>query len=147
MSANARGVVTRCEHCGSVTSEREICVDRGMTQALWKVFKWCKEKGVYEFETKDVIHLYSKTQYARFGDWVYFGGLVYKKQKAHYGLNMERCEEFFANKYAIPLRGWKNSVTGEFKPEERFFARSVPKLATFLDADGYYMANYRESHT
>ena len=68
---------------------------------------------------------------------------MYKKQKAHYGLNIERVEEFLKNKYAIPIRGWKNPVTNEFTPEERHLARDIPSLMSMLNEDGYYQVNYR----
>lgn len=140
---NTNGDIVRCEHCGSIVSDREIVLDRTMVGAMWKVFKWCKETGRHEFETHDVAHLFSKTQYARFGDNIYFGGIIYKHSKAHYGMNMERAEEFFANKYEVPRSVWKNPVTGETKKTEPITIRDVPKLSQLLDEDGYYVANYR----
>lgn len=147
MSKNARGEIKHCESCGSIVSEREISLYRGLVDSLWKVFKWCKENNIHEFETKKVRHLLGQINYARFGDWVMFGGLVYKKEKAHYGLNMERCEEFFKNRYAIPMRVWKNPVTGEIRPEEKHFSRDIPSLVKLLDVDGYYIANYRDNES
>ena len=109
-----------CEKCGQCTSEREIALYRGLVTALWRVYKWCRQKGVHEFIRKDVKHLFTnENDTARFGDWVLFGGLVYKKGKGHYGLNLERCNDFFSGELAIPTRLWKNPVTGEIKKEIR----------------------------
>ena len=137
------GQIDRCPHCHSIVSEREIALDRTMVSAMWKVFVWCKEKGVHEFQTRDVIHLFSKTQYARFGDTIYFGGIVYKHSKAHYGINMERAEEFFKNRYAVPRSIWKNPVTKEIRKTEDIVLRQVPHLSQLIDEDGYYVSNYK----
>lgn len=140
------GQIETCPHCGSIVSERKIVLDRTMVSAMWRVFKWCKEKNVHEFYTRDVAHLFSKTQYARFGDTIYFGGIVYKHAKAHYGLNMERAEAFFRNQLAVSRSIWKNSVTKAItKPEELIVMSQIPKLMTLMNDDGEYIANYRSS--
>lgn len=131
-----------CGHKHRV-SERAIAISTSHVKALWSVYKWCREKGIHEFETRDVKHLWDKTQYATFGDLVYFGGLVYKNQKAHYGLNMERCHEFFRNELGIAERVWKNPITREVRPEGHILCRQVPHIMAFLDADGYYVVEYR----
>lgn len=145
MSTTTNGQIETCEHCGSIVSEREIVLDRTMVSAMWKVFKWCKEKGIHEFHTRDVIHLFSKTQYARFGDTIYFGGIVYKHAKAHYGMNMERAQEFFKNHYSVPRSVWKNPVTQAIRHTEPIVMSQVPKLQKLLNEDGYYVTNYRSS--
>lgn len=135
----------RCEHCGSITSEREIALYRGLVIALWRVYKWAEQKNVHEFSRKDIKHLFvNENDTARFGDWVMFGGLVYKLKKAKYGLNMERCDKFFKDQYAIPTKIYKNPITGELRQEDIRTMRQIPTIMTMLNADGEYVARYRE---
>lgn len=132
-----------CPHCGQSINERQIGLFKGMVESLWQVYCWCVEKNRHEFERKDVKHLFSSENItARFGDWVFFGGLVYKHGKGHYGLNMERCEAFFGNKLAIPTLITKHPITKEIERYEPRLAKEIPSLMQFLDDDSRYVAMY-----
>lgn len=136
--------VRRCDHCGHIISEREIALYRGLVRALWKVFVFCKDKNIHEFTRKDIKHLFSnENDTARFGDWVMFGGLVYKNKKASYGLNLERCHDFFRGEYSIPIRVWKNPVTKVITKGEYKTIHEIPKLKDMLNSDMEYVARYR----
>lgn len=119
-----------------------------MVTALWTVYKWCKEKDIHEFDMKQVKNMMGKNEYARFGDWKKFGGLVYTPEgnnhKGVYGMNMERCDGFFRNEYQIPMRIWKDPVTKELKPEDYRTIKEIPTLYQLLSEDGEYVARYRE---
>src|SRR3990167_6152427 len=92
-----------CPCCGQSINKRQIGLFKGMAEALWNVYCWCVERNRHEFERKEIKHLFRNENItARFGDWVFFGGLVYKNGKGFYGLNMERCKEFFQGRLAIP---------------------------------------------
>ena len=135
----------RCEHCGSIISEREIALFDGMVSALWQVYKYCLKAGKYEFTRKEIKGLLeNESQSARFGDWVMFGGLVFKYGKGRYGLNITRCDDFFAGKYAIATRIWKNPITGELRKEDHRFISEIPALISLLNGDGEYVARYRK---
>lgn len=142
---NKQTHVCECGHKHTI-SEREIALYSGMVSALWRVFKWCEEKQKYEFSRKDVKHLLAnENDSARFGDWVLFGGLVYKEGKGRYGLNLHRCGEFFAGRYMIPSRVWKNPVTGQITQGQDVTIDRIPNLLKFLDQNQEYVARYRES--
>ena len=133
----------RCPNCGHIIDKREIALFNGMREALARVLKWCVEKKVHEFKRKDIEHLLlDGNQKARFGDWVYFGGLVYKRGKGKYGLVINRCDDFFRNKISIPSRVWKDPITKEIIKVDYKFARDIPGLARFLGEDGFYKARY-----
>ena len=132
----------RCPHCGQVIDKREIALYKGLVEALAEVYKWNREKGVHEFKMRDIRHLIGQVNYARFGDWVFFGGLVYKNEKAHYGLNMERCREFFAGRSTIPTRVWKDPMTGEIEKCDYRTVRDIPGVVEFLNEKGLYEAKY-----
>jgi hypothetical protein len=135
-----------CPSCGHrhVADNREISLFKGMSRALFRVYKWCKENGRHEFQRKDVKHLFGgESVSARFGDWVWFGGLVYKGKKAHYGLNMERCHDFFSGQRQIPARIEKSSVKNEIvRVLEYQNAKDIHELYQLLTEDGEYKANY-----
>ncbi len=133
----------RCDKCGSIIDKREIALYKGLMQSLGLVYNWCKDRNRHEFQMKDIRHLIGQINYTRFGDWVMFGGLVYKHGKAHYGLNMERCERYFANDLSIPSRVLKDPITGVIEPFDYKFAREIPGLIEFLDDQGLYKPRYQ----
>lgn len=134
-----------CEHCGQSINEREIGLFKGMVTSLYEVWKWCELLGKHEFTRKDIKHLLtSDNQIARFGDWAMFGGLVYKEGKGHYGLNLERCRQFFMGELAIPTIIYKNPLTGELRKDRRRTIKDIPALASFLTENNEYIARYVE---
>ena len=132
----------RCQACGHIISKREIALYSGMISTLWKVFKWCNEKGIHEFKTKDVKHFFNLNSSARFGDWVMFGGLVYKDKKAHYGLNMQRCSDFFQGNYKIPEYVIKDPITGNIEQGPDITIKEIKGLIEFLNEDGEFQTKY-----
>ena len=138
----------RCPECGHIIDKREINMFKGLATALWQVYKWCKEKGRHEFKMNEVRDMLGRNEYARFGDWVLFGGLVYKNSKAHYGLNMERCAEFFKGTLQIPLSLWKDPITGKVSEKGEYGTiHEIKGLITFLDDDYLYQAQYKPRAT
>ena len=134
-----------CVTCGQSVNEREITLYSGMVSDLWKVLKWCEERNTYLFQRKDIKHLFrNENSTARFGDWVNFGGLVFKSEKGHYGLNIERCRDFFAGSYQIPKSVYKNPLTKEITAGERVYINQIQNLTAFLDENRQYIARYRE---
>lgn len=92
-----------CSHCSQPIESRDIQFYSELIKALYRVSKWCRENNVYEFEMKEVRDLLGKNEYARFGDLVWFGGIVYKKGKASYGINIERSVAYFKGELKAPL--------------------------------------------
>jgi hypothetical protein len=139
----------RCPHCGHVIDKREIALFKGLLKALWRAYDYCLIKGgdKHEFTMQEIKDLLGKNEYARFGDWKNFGGLVYKIKKAHYGLNMERCDKFFRNQLSIPSKIWKDQGNGEMEPCDYRFAREFPGLDQFLNDDLEYQARYKKGDT
>lgn len=134
--------IQRCLACGHIISKRQISLYTGLVKTLWLVFKWCETKGVHEFQTRDVKHLMGQINYTRFGDWVMFGGLVYKTKKAHYGLNMQRVHDFFKGEYKIPEYVIKDPITGTITQGPDITINEVPKLEKFLNEEKEFMARY-----
>ena|SRR3990167_3734234 len=133
----------KCPTCGHNVDKREILLYRGLVGALSRVYGFSISQGKHEFAMKEIRHLLGRNEYARFGDWVMFGGLVYKKEKASYGLNVERCKEFFQGKLAVPTKIWKDPVTGELEKLESKLIYEIPKLFAMLDSTGLYWPEYK----
>ena len=136
----------KCPTCGHVIDKRKISLFFGMLTALRDVEKWCKEKGRHEFKMREVKHLFTPVQYATFGNWVYFGGIIYKGGVGKYGLNMERCDLFFKNKLVIPMWVMKDPVTKQIEKGDYGLARDIPNLTKFLDSEGLFEPEYKEAN-
>jgi hypothetical protein len=132
----------RCPHCGQVIDKREIALFKGMYEALAIAYDWCQGHKTYRFKTKDIRDMIGKNEYARFGDWVYFSGMVFKEEKGHYGLNMERVSEFLFKDKVITIAGWKDPLTGQFTPSRYGSKRQIPGLQEFLDSKQMYESRY-----
>jgi len=126
---------------------REIALYRGLISALARVYRYVINRGLdsYYFTRKEIKELLkNENDTARFGDLVWFGGLVFKTKKAHYGMNMERCRDFFRGEHEIPTRVWKNPVTDELvKAEDYRLIGQIPGILEKLDEEGFYVSNYK----
>lgn len=115
-----------------------------MAFALKRVYLWCLTRKVHEFTRQEIKYLLvNESDSARFGDWVMFGGLVYKKGKGHYGLNMERCEAFFRGRYQIPTTIIKDPATGGLEKTDYRTLDAIPSLASLLNRSGEYEPQYQ----
>lgn len=140
-----RNHLGRCPVCGSNIADRKVTLFKEIISALYDVYVWCGRNRVHEFETKDIKNLLSKSNYARFGDLIRFGGLVYKpkdenghSRKAWFGLNMARCKEFFAGKRAIPVQITLNQITNEIVSQKYVTVLEFPSLTALMTQDGLY---------
>lgn len=133
----------KCGH-KHIVDKREIALFDGMGEALARVYKWCKEKGRHEFQRKEIEHLLlDVNQKARFGDWVFFGGLAYKgEKKGDWGINMKECEKFFCNKKMIATRILKDPITKQIEKFDYKYMKDIPKLYEYLDENKLYDPNY-----
>lgn len=126
---------------------REITLYRGLVLALARIYRYISERGTdYYFTRKEVKGMFrNENDTARFGDLALFGGLVTKTKKAHYELDMERCRDFLRGDLAIPVKVWKNPITGEITTaaEDCKTISQLPNLTDLLDSEGFYKVNYK----
>ena len=141
-----RNELGRCPVCNSNIKDRTVALYSELLRDLYRVYDWCLQKGVHEFKMSQVRHLIDKMSYARFGDLVRFGGVVYRPEvaigiasKGKYGINMERAATFFRGDYQIPLYIVINPVTREVVDSHFVTVRDIPELARFLDAEGVFV--------
>lgn len=133
----------RCPYCGQTVSKRRINLYLGLIIALKRVWWWCQTHGTHEFSRKDIKpFLRNENDTARFGDLVYFGGLLYKKGKGKYGLNMERCQAFFQDKYPIPTVVIKDPITKMVEPRDYRTMSTIPNLMHLMSKEGQYLVGY-----
>jgi len=140
-SINKKICICACGHKHNI-NDRNVVMYKGLVEALFKVFRWCEKNGKNEFKIKDTRHLYDQPTYSRFHDWEKFGGLVYKKKKGEYGLNMDRCKRFFAGQLKIPRVIYVNPITKAERPGELVTIHEMPYLGEFLDDNNQYIAKY-----
>ena len=144
-SQEARNTIKECPICGSNIQDRNVSLYKGLITALHAVYCWLGEKQRHEFEMKEIKHLLGKNEYARFGDLVRFGGVVYKtkddngkKRKAMYGMNMQRAKDFFKGERQIPVQITINQITNEIEDSKYITVNDFPELQTMLNEDGLY---------
>lgn len=132
-----RNEMKRCPYCNGNIEDRVVSLYAELVASLLAVYRWCGEHKVHEFERKDIKHLLKTNEYARFGDFVRFGGLVYKKD-GKYGLNMERCKQFFNGEYTIPMQIILNQITNEIVASTYKKVSEFKGLGELLDSHGMY---------
>lgn len=140
-----RNELKKCPFCTSHIADRRVVFYQEFIDALYKVYCWCGKHEKHEFHTKEVRHMFSKNSYARFGDFVRCGGIIYRpknakgqSKKALYGMNMTRAREFFRGERDIPVQIILNQITGEIVSEVRGKIGDFPDLKNMLDREGLY---------
>jgi hypothetical protein len=140
-----RNKLGRCPICNGNIADRKVALFQELILALYKIYCWCGEKRRHEFETKEIKHMLSKNDYARFGDLVRFGGIVYKpkgednkSRKAWFGINMARAKEFFHGDREIPVQITLNQITNEIIESKYVKVNEIPQLVTYLGEHGLY---------
>jgi len=139
-----RNKIGRCPYCNANIKDRFASLHKGLIDALYHVYCWCGKNRKHEFHMKEVRDFFDKTTYARFGDFVRMGGIIYKpkvdgkSQKAFYGINMARAKEFFAGQRDIPMQITLDQITGEIIDEVRGKVSDFPELSAFINKNGLY---------
>jgi hypothetical protein len=136
-----------CPTCGQSVNIRQIPFYTGMVEALWGVYRWCKEEGRNEFEKKEIKHLISDIESSVFAYWRWWPeGLVYSPDniKGHYGLDLQKCHEFFSGRLKLPMEIWTNPLTKELTYKNYQTIEGVPHLGNFLDENKNYISQYGE---
>lgn len=139
-----RNEIGECPCCGQNIMDRKVSLYKELVNALYRVYCWCGEKGIHEFEMKQIKNMLGKNEYARFGDLVRFGGIVYRpkidgeKRKAVYGINMERAREFFSGGRTIPVQIVLNQITNEIISQTECYYHEFPSLLAFIKENGLF---------
>ena len=133
-----RNEIGKCPCCQQNIKDREISLYKALIEDLYKVYKWCGANARHEFEMKDIRNLLSKNSYARFGDLVWFGGIVYKHGKSHYGINMARAKEFFRGQRTIPGSITINQLTNSIESRKPVHISEIKPLSALINSEGLY---------
>lgn len=141
-----RNEIGRCPCCNANIKDRQVSLTKELFLKLYKVYVWCAERKVHEFKIGDVKHLLSKTEYANFSTLIRFGvGLVYRPlddegndQNGTYGLNMQRCREFFRGERMVTLQGKLNQITNEIFERIDGYFHEVPSLVEYIKENGLF---------
>lgn len=140
-----RNHLKTCPLCHSNIADRNLALYKELIDALYQVYVWCGKGRRHEFETKEITQFLNKNNYARFGDLVRFGGIVYKPKdneghtrKAWFGINMGRAKEFFSGEREIPIQITINQITNEIIYSHYVKINHFPELHQFIKSDGLY---------
>ena len=145
ISSVVRNRLGQCPLCHSSIQDRKVTLFNELIDVLYHVYCWCGKNKVHEFKTSDIKHMLDKNCYARFGDLVRFGGLIYRpknddneSEKAWFGINMGRAKEFFAGQREIPLQITLNQMTNEILESNYAKVNDFPSLAELINEQGLY---------
>jgi hypothetical protein len=121
-----------------------------MVIGLFRVYEWAKRNNINEFKKKDIKPILASMPKGDvvssvFAYWRWFGGLVYNPEgkKGYYGLNMDRCDQFFRGELEIPIEIWTDPLTKEKEYTKYGTIKDVPTLGRWLDEDENYIARYK----
>ena len=81
---------------------------------------------------------------ANFGYWVYFGGILYKRGRGNWGMNMKRARMFLKGQATINTEVVFDPLTGEHKLSEQKYIYQLKGLKDFLDSAGNFVPEYLE---
>lgn len=146
--ADVEKQVCECPTCGHkhVTSPRKIHVTKDMVRGLVQVYSFCKGKGDYHFTRKEVKPLFAgETLTATFGNWIYFGGILFKPEgkRGYWGINMERATAFLKGDLLIPEYVVKDPVTKDVTQSMgRVNVHNVKGVYELLDENGDFNVEY-----
>ena len=134
-----RNEVVFCPICNQRISDRTVSLYKGLIRSLYEVYCYCGKNKKHLFSMSEIKHLLGKNEYARFGDLIRFGGIVYKPaQKAQYGINMQRAKEFFIGERKIPVQIVLNQITNEIIEATYVSVHDFPDLKQLLTVEGLY---------
>lgn len=138
--------ILRCESCGHIIENRVIPLHQTNVVAMYRIWKWCKEKNRLLFSRDEVDHLLNAgTMYATFGNVVHFGGIFFKQGKGKWGINRERAEQFFANELEVPTKVLVDHKTKEIISREDYRTlKKIPELTEFLNEEFKFEPEYRQ---
>jgi hypothetical protein len=136
-----------CECCGATINTYEISLNTSMVRSLLRVMAHAERTGRLTFGRSEIAHcIKGSSENARFGDWVHFGGILFKPDgKGSWGINLLRAQDFVAGKTQIKIKGFKR----ENKPgliegsEEYGYIQDIPKIQQFLDENNDYIVRYK----
>lgn len=123
----------RCPTCNGNIGNRTISFYTGLIKALYEVCKWCQENNTTEFEMNQVRHLLPKNEYARFGDFVWFDGIVSKKGKAQYAIDVPKARSYFKGEIKAPLYVVLSQLTHEIVDQKFGYISEIKKLSEWLN--------------
>lgn len=136
-----------CPTCGQSVNRRKIPLTKEMVRVMVAIHQWCEENGKHEFSRKEIKHLFlTDVEIATFGNWVYFGGILYwpdeaKHTKGRWGMNMQRAREFIRGEKPINSIAWKDPLTKTIELGEPKFIHQIKGVEEYMSG-GVFIPEY-----
>ena len=137
-----------CPTCGHALNARRITIIKTMVLSLRSVYTWCIENNRHEFKRSEVSHLFKvEAETTHFGDWIHFGGLLYKREQGEWGMNMERTKEFLEGRLAINTVCVIQPINKATRLSDPRIVTHIKGISDFLDSDGRFIPEYVPRNT
>ena len=133
--------IEKCNQCGQTINTRKITLYSGMVHSLAKVYGYCWDKRRRTFARREIKHMLSQNEFARFGDWIEFGLLQRNKKKGNFIMHMELTRDFLRGEEKIPTELYKRGKEKVSRHGWKYIYE-VKGLVDFLDTDGSYIVEY-----
>lgn len=140
-----RNEMKYCPFCNHHIEDRTESIYSELIAAMYRVMRWCEQKQTHEFKLAEVRHLLGPVNYARFGNLVHYGGVIYPiknergtRKRGYFGMNLQRAREVFANQRPFPMAKKYNVITSQTIEETTVYVKEIPALAQFINSDGEY---------
>jgi hypothetical protein len=142
-STKARNEIKNCPCCDRIVEDQTVTYSAELFEDLHKVFKWCEQKGKFQFYMRDIREIIRTSNYGTFAHLTYAGGLVYRPEigadgpkKGLYGINRERTEQFFRQLHRVPVWIRYNPITGKTLETKYDTLENMPKLREYMTERG-----------
>ena len=139
----ARNKLKNCPCCDRIIEDQTVSYSAELFEDLHKVWKWCEEKGKFEFYMRDIRNIIRTSNYGTFAHLTYAGGLVSRPEaqdgqpkKGLYGINQERIGQFYRQLHRVPVWIRYNPITGKTLETRYDTLENIPKLREYLTETG-----------
>lgn len=142
-STATRNEIKNCPCCDRIIADATVSYSAELFEDLHKVWKWCEERGKFEFYMRDIRNIIRTSNYGTFAHLTYAGGLVYRPEakdgepkKGLYGINRERTAQFYRQLHRVPVWIRYNPITGTTLETRYDTLDNIPKLREYLTETG-----------
>lgn len=138
-----------CGHVHTI-SKRPVHLEKQMVAAMIDVFKWAEEKGIHEFDRKDINHItlrHGSTVNSNWGYVSWLTGIFYHPEgkRGKWGVHRGRMAEFLHGKRKICIMAEIDPTKPKSENKQMLkyaTIHEIPHIGTLLDENREFIVNY-----